>query len=215
MFLLEALLITFLFWADIHRWHHVVILSKTPYLVAIGWISLRLRGQSWRSVGLCRPLNWARVLLLGTAVGGLMEGAELFITQPLLTRAFHRPPDLSAVSGLHSNIGMLAVGELLTWTLAAFGEELVWRAYLLNRVADVLGQTGLAWAISAALNSVAFGVAHFDQGVTGIAENVIDGALLCCLYFAGGRNLWLPIVAHGITDTLDLVLLFSGHYPLA
>jgi membrane protease YdiL (CAAX protease family) len=63
------------------------------------------------------------------------------------------------------------------------------------------------------LSSAAFGLAHFDQGWTGVLENAIDGALLAGLYFASGRNLWLPIVAHGVTDSLDSLLIFSGHYP--
>jgi len=32
-------------------------------------------------------------------------------------------------------------------------------------------------------------------------------------YLACGRNLAVPIIAHGITDTIDVVLIFSGRYP--
>jgi hypothetical protein len=52
-----------------------------------------------------------------------------------------------------------------------------------------------------------------DQGITGQIENAIDGLLLGVLYLACGRNLWVPIIAHGITDTADLMLLFLGKYP--
>jgi membrane protease YdiL (CAAX protease family) len=37
--------------------------------------------------------------------------------------------------------------------------------------------------------------------------------LLGGLYLATGRNLTVPIVAHGITDTIDFVLIFLGLYP--
>ena len=109
---------------------------------------------------------------------------------------------------------MLALAVLLSWTLAAFGEELVWRGYLLNRLAEALGSARWSWALSIVVTSVAFGLAHFDQGRTGIVENMIDGALLCAVYLASGRNLWAPILAHGVTDTIDSILLFSGHYPM-
>jgi hypothetical protein len=36
----------------------IVPLSETPWLVLIGWLSLRLRGLGWRSVGLTRPASW-------------------------------------------------------------------------------------------------------------------------------------------------------------
>lgn len=54
---------------------------------------------------------------------------------------------------------------------------------------------------------------HVYQGATGIVENFIDGALLGILYLGSGRNLWVPIVAHGVTDTLDSLIIFTGHYP--
>jgi len=44
-------------------------------------------------------------------------------------------------------------------------------------------------------------------------ENFIAGLLLGALYLASGRNLMVPIVAHGITDTVDFLIIYSGHYP--
>ena len=41
----------------------------------------------------------------------------------------------------------------------------------------------------------------------------IDGAILAALYFATGRNLWAPIIAHGIQDTVDVLLIYLGVYP--
>ena len=108
---------------------------------------------------------------------------------------------------------MLAVALGLTWSLAAFGEELVWRGYILNRIAEVLGPGRARLSIAVILSSALFGFAHYDQGITGITENVIDGALLSFIYLASGRYLWLPILAHGVTDTVDCLLLYSGHYP--
>ena len=213
LFLLEALIVFGLFWADIHHWRHVVIFSKTPYLLVLGWISLRLRGVSWSSVGFSRPTSWWSVLAWGLAAGVAMECLELFATQPLLMHLLHAPPDLSILSDLRGSVILLAVVLLLTWTLAAFGEELVWRGYILNRIADVISLPRLRWPIAVAISSAVFGLAHFDQGWTGILENAVDGALLAVLYFASGRNLWLPIIAHGVTDSIDSLLIFSGHYP--
>jgi uncharacterized protein len=33
------------------------------------------------------------------------------------------------------------------------------------------------------------------------------------MYLFGGEDLWIPIVAHGVQDSIDTVLLYSGHYP--
>jgi len=36
----------------------------------------------------------------------------------------------------------------LLWVLAAFGEELVYRGYLMNRVADLIRGTRTGWIVS-------------------------------------------------------------------
>jgi membrane protease YdiL (CAAX protease family) len=61
--------------------------------------------------------------------------------------------------------------------------------------------------------SVVFGCAHLDQGSTGMIENIWNGLLLGALYLASGRNLAVPTIAHGITDTIDLLLMYFHVYP--
>jgi membrane protease YdiL (CAAX protease family) len=61
--------------------------------------------------------------------------------------------------------------------------------------------------------NAAFGLAHLDQGVTGQIEEGIAGLFLAAMYLRTGRNLAVPIVAHGASDTLDMLLLFLGKYP--
>ena len=100
---------------------------------------------------------------------------------------------------------------------------MVWRGYLLNRFAQVFGASirqrtdspwrTSVWFASAILVSLLFGLAHFPQGSTGVIENIIDGAILVAVYFATNRNLLAPIIAHGIQDTVDVLLIYSGHYP--
>jgi membrane protease YdiL (CAAX protease family) len=131
----------------------------------------------------------------------------------LLVALTGKYPDLSGFHDLIGNVPLLLLTVGASWILAGFGEELVWRGYILNRVADLLGRSRLGWAISIGIVSVVFGLAHTYQGWTGIIENSIDGALLALLYIACGRNLIAPIVAHGVTDTVDSLIVFSGNYP--
>jgi membrane protease YdiL (CAAX protease family) len=39
------------------------------------------------------------------------------------------------------------------------------------------------------------------------------GLLLGIMYLRTGRNLAVPIVAHGIQDSIDVILIFLGKYP--
>jgi uncharacterized protein len=210
LIVLEMTLIASVFVAD--AYHHIY-LSKTPYFIALGWISLTLRGQRWREVGLSIPANWRRLLWVGLLLGGAMELLELFATQPLLVALTGKYPDLSVLRELVGNFPMLLIAVGASWPLAAFGEEIVWRGYVLNRMLDLIGRSRIGWQVAVAIVSFVFGLAHANQDWTGIIENAIDGALLAALYIACGRNLFAPIVAHGVTDTIDSIIIFFGHYP--
>jgi membrane protease YdiL (CAAX protease family) len=207
---LEFALFTAVYIAD---WKHHIILSKVPYLFLLGWLSLRLRGMRWRDVGLGLYEGWGRTLLIGTLSGVGIEMMELFCTQPLLAHLTGQMPDLSAFDRVTGNVKWLMISLAFTWTLFAFGEEFIFRGYLINRIADLVGRTRSSWGVALVLASAIFGLSHFMQGITGVSENFIDGIILGALYLKCGRKLAVPIIAHGVTDTVDFLLIFFHHYP--
>jgi membrane protease YdiL (CAAX protease family) len=213
LIVLELAIVAAIYLADRFRWHHLIVFSKIPYLLVVGWLSLRLRGLRWKNIGLRIYRSWGRTLALGILFGVLMEALELFVTQPLLERWLHDFPDLTDFNAMVGNFKLLLTYVALAWVLAAFGEEMVWRGYLMNRVADLFGDARAVWIFSLIVTSVAFGFGHFDQGMTGRIENTINGLLLGSLYLIFGRSLAVPIVAHGITDTVDLIIIYLGKYP--
>jgi uncharacterized protein len=202
--------IALIFWADVH--HHIY-LSKTLYLFPLAWFSLWLRGLRWADVGLVRFQSWRKTVLVGVLCAVAMELLELFISQPLLIRWTGKAPDLELFRALHGNVTWTLIALAGTWTLAAFGEEMVYRGYLMNRVVDLMRPNRAAWSVSLIVVSCAFGASHIDQGITGQLENMVDGVFLGAIYLACRRSLSVSIVAHGVADTLDVLLLFFGLYP--
>src|SRR5207244_6499224 len=99
------------------------------------------------------------------------------------------------------------------WVVSACREDLGYLCYLMNRVADLGRGTRTAWIVSLFLISALFGFSHYQQGFTGIIEEGSDGLILGLMYLAYRRNLAIPIVAHGICDTIDIALLFLCNYP--
>jgi membrane protease YdiL (CAAX protease family) len=207
---LEFALFSAVYIAD---WKHHILLSKVPYLFLLGWLSLRLRGMRWRDVGLGLYEGWGRSLLIGILSGVGIEIMELFCTQPLLAHLTGQMPDLSAFDRVTGNVKWLLISLAFTWTLFALGEEFVFRGYLMNRIADLVGRTRSGWGVALVLASAIFGLSHFMQGITGVSENLIDGVVLGALYLKCGRKLAVPIIAHGVTDTVDFLLIFFHHYP--
>jgi hypothetical protein len=206
----ELIVVALIFYAD---FKHHIIFSKTPYLLLFGWLSLRVRKLRWRDVGLKRFRSWKTTIALGIAAGILLESFELFVSQPLLVKYLHKQPDLEVFRQLNGNLKITLLFIALAWTLAAFGEEMVYRGYLMNRVADLLNRTRPAWVISLIVVHLGFGLAHAYQGWTGIIDEGLMGLLLGIIYLRTGRNLFVPIIAHGIGDTIDFLLIFLGKYP--
>jgi membrane protease YdiL (CAAX protease family) len=191
----------------------VVPFSSTPFLLVFGWLSLWLRGLGWRGVGLKRPAAWGRVLLPGVLTGVIFQYVSLYVLEPLIARFTGELPDVSMFAPLIGNAQFLLLSLAVAWTLAAFGEELVYRGYLLNRVAHLVGEGRAAWAMSLLLTSTLFGVVHLYQGASGIIATGLSGLVFGAVYLACGRNLWAPILAHGVYDTVGFTLIFLGKYP--
>jgi membrane protease YdiL (CAAX protease family) len=214
--LLELAIVGLLFAVD-RPGLHVIVLSKTLDLAILAAVSLQLRHR-WRDVGFAAPRG-ARLLVLiaaGVGAGIAMEGLELFATQPILTRVLGSAPDLSDFAAVRGDLGLLGLALLGSWTLAAFGEEFVYRGYLMNRLAGLIAAMGATRAATPAalvVSSVIFGLAHLYQNLTGVTENMIDGLLLGAIYLASGRRLIVPIIAHGVEDSADSLLIYAGWYP--
>ena len=206
----ELMLAAFLFTAS--ALHHLP-LGRGPWLLALGWGSLYVRKIGWRGVGLKWYRTWTTTLVIGLGCGVVLELFELFVSQPILVRVIRKKADLSQFSGLTGNLKETALYILLVWIVAAFGEEMIYRGYLMNRVADLLNRTPRAWILSLIVVHIVFGLAHSYQGLTGVIDEGVMGVLLAAIYLQTGRNLAVPIVAHGVQDSIDLILIFIGRYP--
>jgi hypothetical protein len=51
----EFLIVALIFYAD---YRHLIPVSKTPELLLLGWLSLRVRKLRWRDIGLTRYRSW-------------------------------------------------------------------------------------------------------------------------------------------------------------
>jgi membrane protease YdiL (CAAX protease family) len=96
----------------------------------------------------------------------------------------------------------------VVWTLAAFGEELIFRGYLMNTLARAFGNKNLGWIFACFINSILFGIGHAYQGISGIILLGLVGLLYALFYLGSGRNIWVPILIHGLYDTSAFLVIF-------
>jgi membrane protease YdiL (CAAX protease family) len=118
--------------------------------------------------------------------------------------------DISRFDRIRGNPGVLVTTLISVWFNSAFGEELIWRGFLLTRVAHVLGGSrGATWA-GVAISTVLFGLLHLYQGFAGVVSTGTVGLVFCVFFVLGKRNLWMLIVAHGLMHLMAFAALYFG-----
>jgi len=192
-----------------HNVYHVIP-NEVPILFVIGLISLRVRDGGWGAMGLPWPDSWRRAVLiaLGAAVARLILGAV--VIDPLTARFWPAAVAPSGVDAITGNVAVALRWLLIVWTFAAFGEEISYRGYLLNRAADVGARSRIAYWIAVLLVSVLFGIGPYYKGPAGMVDSGMAGLVLGTAYMISGRNLWVCILAHGFIDTFGVIALFFG-----
>ena len=191
----------------------IVPLTQTIFLIPLVWILLRLSNERWSTIGFSWPDNLRRSIAFGVIAGVLMELFAVYVSTPRISAFFGVEPDYSDLKDIQGNVTLLFIFLGLSWILGAFGEELCFRGFLMKRVADLLGGSRAAWIASLLLSSALFGWGHTEQGVSGWIQEGLSGFLLGVLFLLAGRNLVVPIVAHGVSNTLAFVLIYFGRYP--
>ena len=163
--------------------------------------------------GTSGPPRTARAIAVGIVAGLTIELFAINVTTPWITSITGMPPDVSDLRALVGNVQLLLILVVASWILAAFGEELASRGYLMNRFVDGFDRTRIAWVASLVVVSIYFGIGHGTQGVAGIVQESLSGCWLGVCFLLTGRNLTVPIVAHGVSNTLAFILIYWNRYP--
>lgn len=180
----------------------------------LSWISLGLRKLGWRGIGLRKPARWLRTIGLGVLIGVAWQLVEFWIIDPLIIRAGGIPIDLSQFERLPGSIPNLIAWIIIGWLLGAFPEEMILRGYMINRFVDLLGDNRKGLTVGVLVGSVLFAIGHMNLGVGAVIENFIFALVFAGLYLAARRNLWLPIIAHGVYNSLGFALIYLGFIPV-
>lgn len=182
-------------------------------MLMIVYLGLRLRGQTWAHLGLTfgmpRRATVVRVLLLSLAV--FAAAAAAFLLGTVVMTSIPGIPARANLSGynyLYQNLPML-IGSLIgVYIVSSFGEEVVYRAFLITRIEEMgSGGRGARW-LAVLISTAVFGFIHFQWGPVGMGQTAFVGLVFALAYLKVKRNLWINILAHGYLDTILIVQLF-------
>jgi len=181
-----------------------------PTLVILGLctVTMVVRKEKLSAIGFKRaerPVHMAAVVLVLIVIWSMFH---LAVSMPVLNRLTGTTQDLSSFENLQGNLANLAFLLMATWTLAALGEEIVYRGYLQRRVRDILGEGRDGIIVAVALTSLLFGIAHIEQGTVGLVITAMDAVVFSVIKLRFNDNLWASILAHGLSNTVGLVVFF-------
>lgn len=176
----------------------------------------RTNGYSINRAGLGRPpQGWARCISQSVLLAVALYGVEAVVVAPLVRLVSDEPKDLSLFDPIKADLGMLVMYLAFMWVLAAFGEEFLWRGFLLREIAERAAGWRFSTWMALALSAVLFGAAHFYQGPRGVVEKTLGGLILGGVYVGSGRsNLWLVVLVHGLQNTISFVAIYFDAYDL-
>jgi membrane protease YdiL (CAAX protease family) len=193
----------------------LIAIAALPNLgVIIGWafvvaaMLICIRSGSLGELGFRRPVSWPRTIAWGVAIGIATQVLFSIVIDPLLERMTGKAIDISMLDGMRGNAGAFLIMLAVGWVVGGFLEEMLFRGYLLRRLTRVLGNGPLAAATAVALPAISFGMAHSYQDVPGMLSTGLIALLLGVLFVWTRYNLWLPIIVHGVIDTVGLTFIY-------
>jgi uncharacterized protein len=177
-------------------------------LLGVAWALIRLRGETLADIGLKRPASWMRTFMIGIGFAAIV-----FITIYLLEKAGFRR-DLSKFKAVQGNLELAVLGVFYALIGAGFYEEFMFRGFLMQGLAMLVGASRGAWIVACILQGMLFGLAHAYQNPLGVAITGTLGVLMGLLVLASGRNLWPVIIGHGLFDASRFVLFYFQGPPM-
>lgn len=179
----------------------------TVVVLLVAALSLTLRRVGLGSLGLLRLTDPGRTFVVVLALTLGWTVFQFCLTMPVLNRLTGERQDMGTFADLEGDPGLLAILVVLSWTLGAFCEEVVYRGYLPVRAVEALGGGRAAVLVGFLGAAVLFGLAHAEQGQVGMGLTFLDALFFSYLRAQWG-GLWASVLGHGLNNTIGLTTFY-------
>jgi len=182
-------------------------------MLMLVWLGIKLRGQKWTDFG----LTFGRINLKGSLRIFLRSllvcilGLSAYILGSVIMANISGMPesaDMSNYEYFHDNFFMLIVTLFGVYIVSSFGEEVIYRAFLINRISELGFDSKYGKAAIVLISAVIFGLVHYEWGPTGVVSTGLMGLVMGIFYLKFKKNLWILVLAHAYMDTILLVQIY-------
>ncbi len=182
---------------------------NTLFLASLVIFNKRTMRWTWSNLGLKKPANWWQPVLFSFGLFGILVLFSRFI-QPHIIETFGKHQNVAHYLVIEGNLPLFLTTTLSMWISAAFLQEVVFRAFLINTLDTLLGKT--FWSVWSAVlaSAVIFAGVHAYQGITGILTTGFIGLVFGIVYILNGRRIWPLILVHGLVNTLTYYSIYNS-----
>lgn len=164
----------------------------------------------WLRVRQAQPWSWLALhSALALIVGWVAALAALMLARQVLGWA---PMDVSRFADVQGNLVALAGMLAISWSTAAFGEEVLFRGFLQQQLREWFSALPAGGLLAVLAQALLFGLGHAYQGATGILVSASIGLAFGLLRLRL-RSVWPLVIAHGLIDTVSMLALYLGARP--
>lgn len=185
--------------------------ASTFSAMIVATFLLRRRKMSWAELGFKWPQSWPRTLgLTVLSFAAFIAAAVIF---NLIADQFFVDVGASGrFDHVEGNLIAYIVIMLLVWTHSSVFEELLFRAFVINKASLFMGSGKGADLVAVCFSAMFFGYRHYYyQGFHGAFVTGGIGLIFGLLYLWFGRRNILPLIlTHGIANSLTQTIRFLG-----
>jgi membrane protease YdiL (CAAX protease family) len=167
------------------------------------WAVVRWRREGFASLGLRLPESWMRAIVAGIA----LYAADWLMSRyavPALAEWIQPTRQPSFLAYVQGNVVGLVTWVAIGWLVGGVCEEVLFRGFLLGRVATLLGNGSVALAVAVVAQALLFGALHLYAGTFAFLSATMFGLVQGVFALVAGRNLVPLIVVHGVWNTVAI-----------
>lgn len=192
-----------------------VIWVANILMLMMVWAIMKLRNRPWSELGLTfGPVSFKEVMRgLGLSLLVFVVGTSAFLIGSVVFANIEGVPesaDYSRYDFLKDNPWSLALSLVGVWIVSSFGEEVIYRAFLIRNISEMAKTSKYGVTLAVAISSIIFGLAHYEWGTLGIIQTGCMGLAMGVCYIKLRKRLWILILAHAYMDTILLVQLYMA-----
>jgi CAAX protease family protein len=194
-------------------YNQAVIWFANIIMLTLVFTGIKLRGEGLNHFGFSfKKITWKAglkitlqsILVFLLAIAGFIIGSIIMAN----ITGIPESSDMSSYDYLKDNIWMLFLTLSGVFIVSSFGEEVIYRAFLINRISELGLNSKKGKIIAIIFSAIIFGFAHYSWGSMGIVQTAFMGLALGFCYIYLKKKIWVLILAHIYMDTILMMQLY-------